>query len=347
MKFKILTVLAGAQVGGAETFFVSLTGAFKRAGLSVHSVIRPNAARQEALAAAGIAFDTAPFRVFLDFSTKPILRRTAHAFGPDVLLAFAGRAASFVPEGDYAVVGRLGGYYNLKNFEPCDHLVCDAPDVLHHVRRRGWAQHQVSLIPNFPLIEEGDAVPRATLSTPERVPLALSLGRLHPNKAHDILIEAAARVPDLWVWIAGEGEERGKLQALARSLGVAERVKFLGWRTDRAGLFKAADLCVHPSRAEPLGNVVLEAWGYGVPLVTTASEGPAWLTRNGEDAIVTPVDDVPALAQGIVSVLSSKALAARIVAGGRRRIREEFSESAIVSRYISVFEMVLRSKSTR
>jgi len=311
MKFKILTVLAGAQVGGAETFFVSLTGAFKRAGLSVHSVIRPNAARQEALAAAGIAFDTAPFRVFLDFSTKPILRRTAHAFGPDVLLAFAGRAASFVPEGDYAVVGRLGGYYNLKNFEPCDHLVCDAPDVLHHVRRRGWAQHQVSLIPNFPLIEEGDAVPRATLSTPERVPLALSLGRL------------------------------------ARSLGVAERVKFLGWRTDRAGLFKAADLCVHPSRAEPLGNVVLEAWGYGVPLVTTASEGPAWLTRNGEDAIVTPVDDVPALAQGIVSVLSSKALAARIVAGGRRRIREEFSESAIVSRYISVFEMVLRSKSTR
>jgi len=64
-------------------------------------------------------------------------------------------------------------------------------------------------------------------------------------------------------------------------------VKFLGWRDDRAGLFKAADLCVYPSREEPFGNVVVEAWSCGVPLVTAASIGPTWLVKDGEDAILT------------------------------------------------------------
>jgi glycosyltransferase involved in cell wall biosynthesis len=261
-----------------------------------------------------------------------------------VVLAFAGRATSFVPKGDYALVGRLGGYYSMNNFARCDHLVCDAPSVVRHVLNHGWSEHRITLIPNFPLIEEGEPVDRASLDTPNGVPLALSLGRLHPNKAHDMLLRAAALVPDLWVWIAGEGEDRATLQSLARELGVDSRVKFLGWRNDRAGLFKAADLCVYPSRAEPFGNVVLEAWAYGVPLVTTASEGPAWLTRKGEDALVTPIDDAQAFADAIRSLLASKPLAAHLIAGGRKRADNDFSEAAIVRRYVDMFEALLKNR---
>jgi glycosyltransferase involved in cell wall biosynthesis len=204
----------------------------------------------------------------------------------------------------------------------------------------GWPKERVFHIPNFPNLEEGVAVERATLATPNHVPLALAMGRLHPNKAHDVLIRAAALIPDLWVWIAGEGPERANLGGLVRELGLESRVKFLGWRTDRAGLFKAVDLCVYPSRKEPFGNVVVEAWGYGVPLVTAASTGPAWLARDGEDALLTPVDDANALAEAIKKVIGSRALAQTLAENGRRRVAAAFSESVIVRQYLDLFETV-------
>jgi glycosyltransferase involved in cell wall biosynthesis len=342
MALKILTVLAGASVGGAETFFVSLTLALARAGLDVHAVLKPNLPREQALRQAGIGYDTAPFGKLLDFTSKAVVQRAAEASHADIVLAFAGRAASFIPHGNYTVIGRLGGYYNLKNFKACDYLICNAPDLARYVVAGGWAESKVFLIPNFPSVPDEPALDRASLGTPKDAPLAVALGRLHRNKGLDVLLHAAALVPELVVWIAGEGPERDALENLARDLGVSQRVKFLGWRNDRAALYKAADVCVYPSREEPFGNVVVEAWLCGVPIVTTASTGPAWLARNGEDAILTPIDDVPALAAAIRSVIASKALATRLAVAGKRRVAEEFSENAIVKRYVDLFVKVRR-----
>jgi glycosyltransferase involved in cell wall biosynthesis len=342
MALKILTVLAGASVGGAETFFVSLTRALARAGADVRSVLKPNVLREEALKQAGIAYDTVPFDGFFDFTTKNAVRRAAQVAHSEIVMAFAGRAASFVPRGDYTVIGRLGGYYNLKNFRSCDYLVCNAPDLVRYVVDGGWAASKTFLIPNFPSVPDEPALDRALLATPKDVPLAVALGRLHPNKGLDVLIRAVALVPELFLWIAGEGAERGALEHLARDLGVAGRIKFLGWRNDRAALYKAADVCVYPSREEPFGNVVVEAWSCGVPIVTTASVGPSWLARNGEDAVVTPVDEVSALAAGIRSIIGSKRFAERLVAAGKQRVAGEFSEAAIVRRYFDLFEKVKR-----
>jgi glycosyltransferase involved in cell wall biosynthesis len=298
--------------------------------------------REAALKQAGIPYETAPFRTPLDFTTGGVLRCAAEAFNPDIVLAFAGRAASFVPPGDYALIGRLGGYYNLKNFRSCDYLVCNAPDLVRYVTEGGWPGSKVFLIPNFASVPDEPALDRRVLDTPKDAPLAVALGRLHPNKGLDVLIRAAALIPELFVWIAGEGPQRDRLEALARDMGVAERIRFLGWRNDRAALYKAADVCAYPSREEPFGNVVVEAWSCGVPIVTTASTGPSWLARPGEDAIVTPVDDVHAFAEGIRTVLASRPLAQKLVAAGRLRIEGEFSEAAIVRRYIDLFEKVKR-----
>ena len=340
MTLKVLTVLAGAPVGGAETFFVSLSTALARAGLDVRSALKPNEAREAALSAAGIGYETAPFGSAFDVRTAAKLKRIGQEFKPDVILAFAGRAASFARKGDYVLIGRLGGYYNLANFRHCDYLVCNAPDLVRYVVENGWPQSQVVLIPNFPSVPDAPIVERREFGTPEDAPLALALGRLHEAKGMDVLIRAAALVPQLFLWIAGEGPQRAKLEQLTRELGLNSRVKFLGWRDDRAGLFKAADLCVYPSREEPFGNVVVEAWSRGVPLVTTASIGPKWLVRDGEDAIVTPVDDVTALASGIWKVLSTPALQEKLAAAGRQRIAAEFSENAIIARYIQFFRQV-------
>jgi glycosyltransferase involved in cell wall biosynthesis len=105
--------------------------------------------------------------------------------------------------------------------------------------------------------------------TPQDAPLAVALGRLHPNKGLDVLIKAAASIPELFVWIAARAGAQPVGNSGARA-GLQRRCDFLGWRSDRAALYKAADLCVYPSREEPFGNVVVEAWSCGVPIVTTA-----------------------------------------------------------------------------
>ena len=240
--------------------------------------------RERALKEGGIDYETAAFRSPLDFTTARKLRAVAQSFHPDIALAFAGRAASFMPRGDYPLIGRLGGYYYLKNFQVCDYLVCNAPDLVRYVTAGGWPASKVFLIPNFAAVPDAPAIDRGAFGTPEAAPLAVALGRLHRSKGLDVLIAAAARIPDLFVWIAGEGPERAKLENLARQLGVGTRVKFLGWREDRAALYRAADLCVYPSREEPFGNVVVEAWSSGVPIVTTASTGPlGWYAGRGCD----------------------------------------------------------------
>ncbi len=340
MSLKVITVCGAAALGGSETFFVTLTLGFDRAGMQVRAVLKHNEFREQALAQAGIPFDVAPFLRRFDPITGRKMVRIARAFRPDVVLTITGRGAAMSPPGDYALIGRLGGYYNFNYFRRCDYLICITPDLVRYVREGGWGKERVFYIPNFPHIDDAPAVDRASLETPSGMPLAVALGRLHPDKAIDVLLRAAARLPDLWVWIAGVGPLERQLKALARDLGIAERVKFLGWRTDRGALLKAADICVFPSREEPFGSVVVEAWAYGVPLVTAASKGPAWLVHPNEDAVLVPVDDEIALAEGIRGVLSSKTFARQLVANGRRRIAAEFSEDSVIGQYASMFEQV-------
>lgn len=339
---KVITVCGASALGGSETFFVTLTQGLARAGANIRSVLKHNTIREHALCDAGIPFDVLPFFRRFDWITARKFRRIAGDFRPEVVLTITGRGAAMTPPGDYALIGRLGGYYNFDYFRRCDYLVCNTPDLVQYVTQGGWARDRVFYIPNFPHIDDASAVDRAIFGTPADAALALALGRLHPNKAMDVLLKAAVQVPELWVWIAGAGPDEAKLKKQARELGVAERVKFLGWRTDRGALLKAADVCVFPSREEPFGNVVVEAWAYGAPLVAAASTGPAWLARHGEDALLVPVDNANALARGIRKVLDSKELARNLAENGRKRIEHEFSEQVVIGQYLDMFEQVRR-----
>ena len=144
------------------------------------------------------------------------------------------------------------------------------------------------------------------------------MGRLHENKAHDVSLQALAQLPDAWLWIAGVGPLEAKLKGMAEALGVADRVRFLGWRTDASALYRTADVCVFPSRYEPLGNVVIQAWAHGLPVVAAESQGPKALIRDGEDGLLVPVDDADALAAGVRRLLAEPMLRARLAAAGAR-----------------------------
>ena len=89
-----------------------------------------------------------------------------------------------------------------------------------------------------------------------------------------------------------------------------------------------------PSRHEPLGNVILEAWAHGTPVVATASEGPRQLITPEEDGLLTPVDDPSALAAAIRRMFAAPDLRQRCAAQGLKRHEALYSEPAIVRQYI-------------
>lgn len=337
---KILQAMAGAEFGGAEAFFVRLALAFQRAGVEQRVVIRENPARAKTLRAGGVEPVQLPFGGRFDFTTTRALKREIKAFQPDIVMTWMNRATSMCPEGDFVHVARLGGYYDLKYYQRCDHLIGNTKDIVDYVIENGWLTQKAHYLPNFVFAEDADPVPRGEFFTPKDVPLIVALGRLHENKAFDVLLTALSRIPDAYLWLAGDGPLKEELQKLAEKLAIKPRVRFLGWRDDTAALLRTADLFVCPSRHEPLGNVVIEAWAQGRPVIAADSMGPGTLIEQMETGILVPVDDAKTMANAIRTVLSDENLAERIARQGRQAYLENFTEEIVVKQYLDFFESV-------
>jgi glycosyltransferase involved in cell wall biosynthesis len=245
--------------------------------------------------------------------------------------------------GGYPLIARLGGYYNLKYYRHCDHLIGNTQDIVAYLVDQGWPAERAHYLPNF--VDDVAAVPvaRGDLATPEDVQLVLAMGRLHGNKAFDILLHSMVDVPGAWLWLAGEGPDRESLESLARALGIEERVRFLGWRDDTAALLAACDLFVCPSRHEPLGNVVIEAWAAGKPVVAARSAGPVSLIEDGVNGRLVAIDDAPALAAAMMAVLADVAGRARLAQAGRAAYERDFTEGSVVGQYLAFFESVRKT----
>ncbi|MDD3446871.1 MAG: glycosyltransferase, partial [Zavarzinia sp.] len=214
------------------------------------------------------------------------------------------------------------------------------PGICAYLRDKGWPAERVHHVANFVGPPRGPAVDRAAIGTPGTATLMVALGRLHRNKAFDTLLRALALVPGVHLWLAGSGPEEGALKALAEELKLMDRVRFLGWREDSAELIAAADIFCCPSRHEPFGNVIAEAWAAGRPVIAAAASGPKLMVRQEEDGLLVPVDDVPALATAIARLDADRLLAARLAAAGRVRYEAEFSEPSVVRQWLDFFTRI-------
>ena len=334
----MLHLLGTAGDGGAETYFLDLVQALGESGVDQAAAIRRHAGREAALAQAGVPTGVFRFGGPADLLTRLRVAGFARRGGSRLALAWMNRAARHTPKGPWARVGRLGGYYNLKYYKGFDALVANTEDIADWIVAQGWPAGRVRCIPNFADAPAADApLDRAAMGAPPGAPLLLVLGRLHEAKAHDVALEAMTRLPDAHLWIAGAGPQEAKLKAMAEVLGVASRVRFLGWRNDASALYRTADLCVFPSRYEPLGNVVIQSWAHGLPVVAAASQGPAALIRDGEDGLLFPVDDAQGLAGAVRRALDDPDLRARLAAAGAARVEAEFSRAAVVAQWRMLF----------
>jgi len=215
------------------------------------------------------------------------------------------------------------------------------------IERDGTPPGLVTLIPNA-VIPASDETPDLAGTLPDgwlEGPLVGVVARLQPEKGVANFLKAAARVsgisPNARFLIVGDGPLREELLGLARRLGISERVRFLGYRTDSRALIGLMDLLVVPSLTEGSPLIVLEAMAAGVPVVASAVGGIPDQVRHGEEGILVPPDAPDALGEALGALLRDPAYARNLGETGRRRTENEFSHETLVRRIEGVYRAAL------
>lgn len=342
---KILHVMAGAKNGGAEMACVDMAIAMHEAGEDVAVVTRANPVRVPLLKEAGVPVYTLPFGGAVDIYTPWALGQLIKELKPMVVQTWMARAAKKTPnwrhlktDQRYLVFSRLGGYYKKKNFKNTDYFTTITPDIKRHLVDLGFAADTIRHINNFAETEDTDVpVDRAEMQTPKDATVLLTLARFHKNKALDIVLDAVKEMPDVYVWMAGDGPDRDALMKQAEDLDIEERVRFLGWRTDRAALLQAADICVFASRFEPFGTVFAQAWQQKTPVIVSDADGPSQFCTDRQDCLMIPKDNAQALVDAVRTIQNDTALRDKIVEKGLENYRENFTRAKSVQNYLEYY----------
>lgn len=192
-----------------------------------------------------------------------------------------------------------------------------------------------------------DRFPPKAYPCRERVQI-LGVGRLVPRKGFDVLIRAVAMLPSLLpfeVVLVGDGPERETLESLARSLGVAERVQFVGSVPYNAlpARYAEADIYVLSSHAEGMPLVVLEAMATGLPIVATDVQGIRELVADGVNGWRFPVNDAEALAAYLARLIENSAEREAFGRASRERV-QSYAWGNIAKAYLELLEDAARQR---
>lgn len=171
------------------------------------------------------------------------------------------------------------------------------------------------------------------------------VGYLLPEKGQETLLRALpqirAQFPNCRVVLAGDGPCRVKLQSLARELGIADAVIFAGFLEDVEAVYRALDLFVFPSLAEPLGSSLLTAMAHGLPVVAVASGGVPEIIENGRNGILVDSPDALKFAAAACQMLNDHDAAARMAKTARETVERRFSAQLLAENTLQQYQTIL------
>ena len=225
-------------------------------------------------------------------------------------------------------------------------LVCNSEAVRSAaVAAEGFPARRAELlyngVPTSPVRPQGW---RERAGVPADAPLVGCISGLRPVKTPEVLLRAFAqlssRLPQSHLAWVGDGVERGRLEALARELGVAQRVHFVGWLSEPRPLLAECDVCALASGSEGFSNAVLEYMAAGRPAVVTRVGGNAEAVRDGVDGFVVEAGNVPAVAGRLAQLLGDPELRRRMGEAAAQRARAEFDQERMLDRMAEIFREV-------
>ena len=345
-------IIGSRGAGGAEGFYCRLSNALLDAGHPTHAMLPASSVLNRQLDAA-VPRVNVSMRGVWDLLASYQIKRWIQTNRPVIAQTWMGRATRLTrlsPTGPTVHVARLGGFYDVRSYAHAHAWVGNTRGICDYLICEGLPQSKVFYIGNFvdtvePWSAQARAQQRERLGfAPDDVVL-LTTGRFHANKGLPDLLEAFAKLPEdvngrrTRLLLVGDGPLRAELQAHSVDLDIDARVVWTGWQYNTRPYYQAADVFVCPSRHEPLGNIVLEAWSHRLPVVSTRSQGPLELITDSEDGRLVAVQAPDELASELSALLNcSPAERDALAAAGEQKVQASFSREVIVDAYLSLYE---------
>ena len=359
-----LHIIGSKASGGAENFYVRLINSLAEKS-STLSINPPNSAVSEMLNPQ-VPQIHPPMASILDLYSRLAIRHAVLKRHPAIVQTYMGRATrlTHLPRNKGLVhVARLGGYYNLKAYRHAHHLIGNTKGICDYLIQEGVSKERVHYVGNFvepilpPPAEELAAL-RQSLGIPDDAFVITCAARFHENKGLPDLLEAFSKLwnrlrrgtgsftadgvinsndwNDARLILVGDGPMADEIKKQIRTLGIESAVILPGWR-DPKPYYHLADVLVSPSRWEPLGNTILEAWACGKPLVATATMGATELVTDGGNGLITPLKDPVALTNAFEQLMKEPSLQASLAEAGAKTINTHFSKEGITGEYINLY----------
>ena len=223
-------------------------------------------------------------------------------------------------------------------------------------RQEGVSSQKISVIYNAVDLQrfspdkdpKAQARLRQKLGLPEDALIVGGVGRLHYQKNYPLFLEVAAevcaRLPQAFFVIAGEGPDWAALEDLSRKLGVASRVRFLGFVKEMPELYQSLDLLLLTSHFEGTPLTVLEAMAMGLPVVASQVDGVAEVLADREDGLLVPPGRGDLFVEGICQVLQDRSLWRQLSRAGREKAQQRYSAEAMVRQVEALYLQYLEGK---
>jgi glycosyltransferase involved in cell wall biosynthesis len=186
---------------------------------------------------------------------------------------------------------------------------------------------------------------RARWGAGEGQPLLGCVGHLLPEKGQEFLVRALpairSRFAEVRLVLAGDGRCRVLLERLARELGVEDAVCFAGEVTDIAEVYRALDIFIFPSLAEPLGSSMLTAMAWGLPVIAAAGGAVPEVIAADENGVLVPAGDAAAISAAALRLLADGEMRARLGQNARRVVEQCFTAGHMVEATLEIYSGVL------
>ena len=233
----------------------------------------------------------------------------------------------------------LNSNWERKAFQQSRTVIAVSEGISRELQQLGVPKERIQVILNG--VDTQEFIPgpscREEVGLPLQGTMALFAGDIKSNRKNlDTILQSLVQVPNINLVVVGR-TEGSPYPALASKLGIADRVHFLGFRTDLPKIMRAVDLFVFPSRYEPFGMVVTEAMASGLPVITSAITGAAEIVTAESGIIIENPEDMTSLAKALQQLAGDRELRDRMGKAGRA-IAQQHDWKSKAAQYINIFE---------
>ncbi len=346
-QLRILNIISGSENGGAESFFERLSISLKkRDNIKLKVIIKKNEKRFFLLKKHKIEVEQLFFINLLTAYTKEKIKKILNDFQPNIVLTWMNRASKSLPEnvnGSSIFIGRLGGYYKIKNYLNCDYLIANTSGIRNYLIDQGWDKQKVKFLPNFVKKNSNTIIEKNSFCTPKNKKILLGLGRFHENKSFDFLIKSLNFLSDNYIlWLVGSGTLKREYLKISKKYNVQHKLKLINWSNDVSKFYNTADFLVCSSKIEPLGNVILEGWAHQIPVLASNVMGPKELITHKKNGLKYNHNNLEEFLKCIRMIEENHKLRSNIIKNGYNEFKRKYSEEVISRKYLNFFKGVMK-----